>query len=173
MFHRPVDQIAGQQVRMAKLEPRWASGYWLGRSIRSNSHLIWVAGEGVVSSRGVKRYASEPEKWEGVSRFVAMRATPAKPKLDSTAAAAAEEPERVLPGPPVPPCVVGRGRLRPDEFKTPGCAGCHKGHGNKHSAECRRRTAAREPQPPPEQPGSMPGGSADQRGEARPREPEA
>ncbi len=109
----PDERVGGPMV-VPKLASRWVLGVWVGKTDRTNEHLVSVNGD-IQRFRTIRRFTSHGRRW-------------------------ARGPWSVVKGVPGRPVVSDRRTMaRQRRDKTPGCFGCWQGGKTKHARHCRYR----------------------------------
>jgi hypothetical protein len=133
-----LDKDVNGLVRQHKLGERWTTGIWLGKTEKSDEHILYMPdSKQVLKFRTVRRMPEE-SRWDTGDDLCNMQALPWETNRQAAAAQRKAEAKAVagagtLPQPQPP---------RDARPKTEGCKKCTQGIGNKHSAECRRQHKA-------------------------------
>ncbi|CAE8605354.1 unnamed protein product [Polarella glacialis] len=154
-FTQPVAARDPEALLNPKLEARWQSGLWLGRSALADDHVVGLAG-GILRTRSVKPLA----EWTQ-DLYVQMRWTPWRPQAETVEKTTGQPVPMSTPMPgPVSggdafrsaprATVTGTGGARTaagrelQAFKaewgsTPGCPACKRAMGAAHTSWCKKR----------------------------------
>ncbi|CAE8602804.1 unnamed protein product [Polarella glacialis] len=154
-FTQPVAARDPEALLNPKLEARWQSGLWLGRSALADDHVVGLAA-GILRTRSVKPLT----EWTQ-DLYVQMRWTPWQPQAATTEKTAGQSMPMSSPV-PVPvsegdafksaprATMTGTGGARTaagkelQAFKaewgsTPGCPACKRAMGAAHTSLCKKR----------------------------------